>query len=217
MMKRKILLSFFLAISNFLFSQSTVFDSIEHNQRQRQYIIHIPTNYNPSQAHDLVFVLHGGTGSAIFMMNYTGFNSLSNLENFIVVYPQGIFTGTNLGGTAGHHWADGRTTTAPDTQGVDDVGFISHLIDTISNQYNINPNNVFAAGISNGGYMTQRLACQLSDKISAVATVAATFPDSLLQYCNNPQPTSILITHANSKAICANWTGWGGTCQRLCR
>jgi len=198
---------FCLAIPYCGIGQTTYLDSIQHDQLQRKYILHIPTNYNSASPHDLVFVLHGGTGSANGMMNFTGFNDLSDLENFIVVYPQGIFTGNSIFGSVGHHWADGRTTTIPDTLGVDDVGFISNLIDTISGQFNIDQGNIFATGISNGGYMAQRLACQLSNKISAVATVAATFPDSLVQFCINPQPVSVLIINGTNDNFVPTNTG----------
>lgn len=202
-------LFFFLSMS--LSGQITRPDSIMHNGIFRQYIIHVPASYNASTPHELVFVLHGGTGSALGMMLFTGFNQVSDTANFIVVYPQGIFTGPNLSGNPGHHWADGRMTTIPDVQGIDDVDFISNLIATISTEYNVDSDRIYAAGISNGGFMVQRLACQLSDKITAVASVAATFPDSIRQSCLNTNPISILIMNGTNDNFVPTYTGGMGS------
>ncbi len=188
-------------------AQSTALDSILHDGIYRQYRIHTPPNFDASKTYELMFVLHGGTGSAMGMMQFTGFNTLSDQEDFIVVYPQGIFTGNNVVGAPGHHWADGRKTTIPDMMGIDDVGFISSLIDSLSAQLPIDLSKVYAAGISNGGYMVQRLACQLSDKLAAVATVAATFPDSLVQACSAPLPISILIINGTADNFVPTTTG----------
>lgn len=201
------LTTFFFFLSLTVIGQTTIQDSILHDGIYRQHILRIPSSYNPDTSHELVFVLHGGTGSANGMMLFTGFNQVSDTANFIVVYPQGIFTGLNLSGNPGHHWADGRMTTIPDVQGVDDVGYISKLIDSISAEYTINSNKVYAAGISNGGFMAQRLACELSDKIAAVATVAATFPDSLIQNCNKTDPISILIMNGTDDTFIPTYTG----------
>ena len=198
-------LLFFLSLS--LYGQITIQDSIFHDGVFRKYITRVPASYDATASHELVFVLHGGTGNANGMMLFTGFNQVSDTANFIIVYPEGIFTGLNLGGNPGHHWADGRMTTMPDVQGVDDVGFISDLIDTISSEYTIDSNKVYAAGISNGGFMVQRLACELSHKIAAVATVAATFPDSLIQVCHNTNPISILIMNGTNDAFVPTYTG----------
>lgn len=198
---------------SFLFScfslpaQTTFPDSIHDDGIYRHYILYIPATYSASENHPLVFVLHGGGGTAEFMVNYTGFNAVSDTGNFIVVYPQGISTGLNFRGLLGHHWADGRTTTPPDTMGVDDVGFISALIDSLAEEYSIDRKKVFATGVSNGGYMVQRLACQLSQKIAAVATVAATFPDSLMPHCNPNEPISILIMNGTADNFVPTYTG----------
>lgn len=205
-MKNLIILSTFFW-SCTLCSQNTLQDSIFHDGIYRHFTVHIPPAYEETVATELLFVLHGGTGSATGMMLYTGFNLVSDTANFIVVYPQGIYTGPNLSGNRGHHWADGRMTTIPDVNGIDDVDFISQLIDELSMEYNINAQKIYAAGISNGGYMAQRLACQLSDKITAVASVAATFPDSLLQFCHDPAPISILIMNGTNDIFVPTYTG----------
>ncbi|MEM6264467.1 MAG: T9SS type A sorting domain-containing protein [Bacteroidota bacterium] len=190
-----------------LAGQTTFRDSILHDGIYRQYLARIPATYTSNQPHELVFVLHGGGGSANLMFAMTRFDQVADTAGFILVFPQGVFTGVDGRGRAGHHWADGRTTTLPDVNGIDDVGFISNLMDTLSAAYNIDPNRVYAAGASNGGYMTQLLACELSDRLAAVATVAATFPDSLLPNCTNVTPTSILIMNGTQDQLVPTYTG----------
>jgi polyhydroxybutyrate depolymerase len=176
-------------------------DSIYHNGMFRTYQIYIPPLYNPAQSTPLVFVLHGGGGNAEYMSAYTQFNLTADTANFIVVYPEGIYVGINVGGQPGHEWADGRMVLLPDSLGIDDVDFISHLIDTLSLNYNICSSCIFATGISNGGIMCQRMASQLSNKLAAVASVAASFPDSLLSGFNPSHPISILFMNGTNDPI----------------
>jgi polyhydroxybutyrate depolymerase len=76
---------------------------------------------------------------------------------------------------------------------VDDVGFLSALIDKLSRDYRIDPKRVYSTGISNGGFMSQRLACDLADKIAAIAVVAATMGRDLAGRCKPSRPVSVLL------------------------
>ncbi|MEM1324091.1 MAG: T9SS type A sorting domain-containing protein [Bacteroidota bacterium] len=206
-MKSIFMLSLLLLLGLSTYAQTTFPGTITHDGLQRRYLAFIPSGYNPAQAHELVFVLHGGGGNAQRMFMMTRFDQVADTANFILVFPQGVFSGLDGSGNPEYHWADGRQTTVPDTMGVDDVGFISALIDTFSANYNIDADRIYAAGVSNGGYMSQRLACGLSDRLAAVATVAATFPDSVVQECNNATPLSILIMNGTADALVPTYTG----------
>ena len=104
-------------------------------------------------------------------MAYTGFNDIASEENFIVVYPQGsYFNGTT-------HWNVGGWTLG---SSVDDVAFIDFLIDAISEDYLIDSERIYSTGMSNGGYMSFLLACQLSERIAAIASGAGSPPTSLI-------------------------------------
>jgi polyhydroxybutyrate depolymerase len=169
--------------------QQTLNKSITHDNLQRDYIIHIPSSYNVNTPIPLVFCFHGYTSNASAIMSYSNFNYIADTAGFIVVYPQG----TLLQGST--HWNVGGWTTAST---VDDVGFSISLLDSISNEYNIDPERVYSTGMSNGGYMSFLLACQMSDKISAIASVTGSMTPQIYNACNPQHPTPILQIHGTN-------------------
>lgn len=171
--------------------------SIEVSGLKRTYEIHLPraSNNPPS----LLFVFHGGGGSGAQIARSISINGLADEHNVIVVYPDGI----------DKHWNDGRRSTA---SAVDDELFVSTLIQQLSAQYAINRNQIFAAGISNGALFSQRLACDLSDKIAAVASVAGLMPVELAPACHPSQPVSVLILQGDEDPYMPinGGAGWAG-------
>lgn len=151
----------------------------------RTYIVHLPMNYHGSSPLPVVFVFHGGSGNARNMNKLTNFNALADRQHFIVVYPQGHQ----------NHWADGRGTTPPERVGINDVLFVSTLIDQLSRNLKIDSARVYAAGISNGGFFVQLLGCELAQKIAAIAVVAATLPTRVAQQCHPSRPMPTLLIH----------------------
>jgi polyhydroxybutyrate depolymerase len=125
------------------------------------------------------------------MRRLTGMDDLAERAGFVVVYPDGYKKS----------WADGRGTTASDRAGVDDVAFLRALIERLVQQYKVDPKRVYATGISNGGLMVGRLACELSEEIRAFAVVAATFPERLTTGCHPPHPVTILFIHGTLDPI----------------
>jgi len=104
-----------------------------------------------------------------------------------MVYPDGIEL----------NWNDGRMDEEANDrahrENIDDVGFISALIDSMIQQFNADPERVFITGISNGAIMAYRLACELSHKITAIAPVAGNIPHMLLSVCSPTQHVSVLV------------------------
>jgi polyhydroxybutyrate depolymerase len=164
----------------------------------RIYIAHIPHSYDESEATSLLLALHGGGGSARKMMNLTDFNSLSDKEGFVVVYPQGVE----------NHWNDGRTLQKyrAHEENIDDVAFISTLIDYLVDELNIDETRIYAAGISNGAMMSCRLGCELSDKIAAIAMVVGAMPEDLVAHCSPSEPISVLIINGTEDPLIL-WEG----------
>jgi polyhydroxybutyrate depolymerase len=119
------------------------------------------------------------------MAELTAFNNLADTAGFIVVYPEGYE----------RSWADGRNTTQAAQAGIDDVGFISALIDTLISNFSVDSARVYAAGISNGGNFVQRLGCELADKVVAIGVVAATSATDTALHCNpaRPAPMTLMI------------------------
>lgn len=159
---------------------------------KRDFLIHLPQSYSESEALPLIIALHGGGGNAKDMEKLTedGFNKLADDENFIVVYPDGI----------GRHWNDGRNLSFYYTQkeNINDVKFISELIDYMVEKYNVNPLRVYVTGMSNGALMTYRLAYELSNKIAAVAPVDGSIPLNI--YLNETPTAPIPVLMINNVA-----------------
>ncbi len=161
---------------------------IIHNGIERSYRIHIPPSFEKNGEGALVFVLHGGGGTAEGMENYLtkgGFNKLSNENGFIVVYPDGFEK----------HWNDGRKNVSwsENNEKIDDVDFFSTLIDQLTEEFNLDSNKVFFTGISNGGQMSYRVACELTDKIAGIAPVVSSLSEDLLEICSPAEPISVFI------------------------
>ena len=155
---------------------------------QRTYKIHIPQSMPEKYSPALVFVLHGGSGTGDGMersLTLGGFNTLSDENKFIVVYPDGIEI----------NWNDGRKNTSipAHQQNIDDVGFFNALIENLTNEFNIDPNRIYVTGISNGAMMSYRLALELPEKIAAIAPVAGAIPIDILPQDPLSTPLSVCV------------------------
>jgi len=165
--------------------------SFTHNSIKRTYIVYIPSVHDNSAEVPLVIALHGRgtTGLSMIILTQRGFNKLADRDGSIIVYPDGIEL----------NWNDGRTDEEANDrahkENIDDVGFISALIDTMIGHYNINPEKVYVTGISNGAIMSYRLACELSHKITAIAPVDGNIPVMLFPQCSPSRSVSVLAVN----------------------
>src|ERR1700744_6300694 len=131
----------------------------------------------------VIISLHGGFASPKGMFHLADFRPLAEKEKFIVVCP-----------ASKHIWHDGG-----DIHGIDDVKFIDHLITYMVNTYHADPERIYITGISNGGFMTTRLACQLHNRIAAIAVVSATLDVGEGYEPVNPMP--VLYIHGTKDPI----------------
>ena len=169
----------------------------------RSYTMYIPSTWKSDVVSPLLIALHGLSGWDLQLMDNTAFNNLAEANNFIVVYPNG--TGEKLGDRGIRSWNGGQvglctTGNCPPSQisKIDDVGYISNLIDDVSSRYPIDPKRVYLTGHSNGSQLAQRLACQLSNKITAVAVVAGHLA---LDTCNPDSPVSLLQIYGTEDTL----------------
>ena len=173
-------------------------ESIVSGEYNRTFGLYRPTGWDKLKQMPLLLVLHGAGGDAEKMEELSSFEAIAEREKFVLVYPEGI----------GYQWNDGRGR----NELVNDVGFIRRLIDFMISEYSIDSNKVYVSGMSNGGFMTMRLACELSDKIAAVAAVASTVDSSLDAGCQPLKPMPVmLITGNKDKLVPFN----GGIVPRL--
>jgi len=149
----------------------------------------IPSQYKANEPWPLLIVLHGYSATGWLQDGYFGTSALVDELGFFLITPDGT---KNSGGT--NFWNGTDVCCDNDGSGVDDVGYILGLIDEISLYYNIHPGRVYLLGHSNGGYMSYRLACDASDRITALASLAgATFDEPAK--CNASEPVSVLQIH----------------------
>ena len=163
--------------------------TFSHDNENRNYLVYIPNSYDSEIDYPLMFLFHGFGGIASQFMNTADMRDLAESKNFIVVYPQGL----DLGGT-GSHW-NCSNPSADNKSDVDDIGFIENLIDQLLIDYPVIDNKrIYAAGYSNGGFMSYYLACN-SNKFAAIGSVAGTMLDDSYQSCNAQFPTAMINIH----------------------
>lgn len=173
----------------FIFGQQTINDSILINGIYRQFIIYVPSIYKSSQPTPLIFNFHARNSNAWKQMRYGDFRKISDTANFIILHPQGLKD--NSGVT---HWSLGHSK-------IDDIGFLISLYSYIVSNYNINLDRVYSTGMSNGGYMSYYLACNMSDKIAAIASVTGAMGSFMQLNCRPTHPTPILEIHGTDDVI----------------
>ena len=174
------------------FSQQTINASITHDGIQRDYILYIPELYDGSTAVPLVFNFHGYGSNAAQQMFYGDFRDIADTEGFLLVHPEGTtFIGDQF-------WNVGFPGLSSN---IDDVGFTEALIDELATLYAIDLDRVYATGMSNGGFMSFLLACQLSEKIAAVASVTGSMTQDTFDDCNAQHPTPVLQIHGTDDGV----------------
>ena len=184
-----LLLGFTFPIS----AQQTINESIIHDGIQRNYIVYIPEIYDGSSAVPLVLNFHGYGSNATQQMFYGDFRDIADTEGFLLVHPEGTLSNGN------QFWNVGFPGTTSST--IDDVGFTEALIDELANSYAIDLDRVYATGMSNGGFMSFLLACQLSEKIAAVASVTGSMTPGTFNDCNAQHPTPVLQIHGTNDSV----------------
>ena len=173
----------------------------------RNYVVFLPTNYNGTTNLPLVIYLHSYGWTAQKGMNYTSLNQVADTNDFIVVYPSGR-SNWNSGVEDNPSWP---------TPDINDVGFINALIDTLSINYSIDLERIYATGYSNGGFMAYKLACQLSHRIAAIASVGGVMSTNIAAECNPLRPMPVLQIHGTEDTwVSINGdTGWQSVDQTL--
>jgi len=165
--------------------------SITVDGLSRTYTLHLPPNYEEGNDFSLVIAMHGGGGNGGQFESSSKLSQKADAAKFIVVYPNGV-KGNGL--LKAQTWNAGGCCDYARDHNINDVKFISQLIDHLVANYKINPKKVYATGHSNGGMMAYRLACELSGKIAAIAPNSSTMV--VTQPCNASRAVPILHMHS---------------------
>ncbi len=184
--------------------QKTVNLTVDGNARS--FVVYLPTGYNNAGKMPMIFAVHGGGGTPEGMLNIANFKPMAERDKVVLVYPAGVQ----------NNWNDGRPTT-PNQLGINDVRFFSELCDYMINNYAVDGAKIYATGISNGGFMSARLGCELSNKIAAIAVVAGTMEaTTIAANCNPGRSVPAIFVHGTIDPIVpflggAMTSGAGGT------
>lgn len=162
----------------------TIYDSIVSGGLQRKFRLYVPSSYNGSASVPLVFNLHGYTSNSQQQMLYSNFMPIADTAKFIIVHPDGTLSNN------AQYWNAGFGGS------VNDVQFISELLDSIKASYNIDLNSVYSCGMSNGGIMSYYLACNLSNRIAAIASVTGDMLNAWFSSVPSPpRPFPVMEIH----------------------
>jgi polyhydroxybutyrate depolymerase len=153
--------------------------------QQRSYVVYRPLSLAPKQTVPLVIALHGYMVDSTWMETATHYDDLAKTVGLVVVYPQGNSNSWNAGTCCAQNHDD-------------DVGFMRAVIDRLMSTGGIDHSRVFVTGMSNGGAMAQRLACELSDRITAVASVSGSL---LIDSCNPSRAISVMEMHGTLDSL----------------
>lgn len=168
--------------------------SVRQGERRRSYVLYVPQKVAERPA--LLVVLHSSQSNGEHMRRDSGyrFDALADRDGFLVLYPDG-FEG---------HWNDCRRAASYSARrlNIDDVGFLSGMIERLQRERGVNPAQVFVTGYSNGGQMALRMAAEAPDEVAGVAAVAASLPSADNDACRSAeQPKAALLMNGTRDPI----------------
>lgn len=158
----------------------------------RSYRIHVAKDYNDAHAVGVVLVFHGYGGNAAGMEAGSGFSTLADQRDFLAIYPQGLLDKQRNK----PFWAE----IGPIDFGVDDVLFVSNILNDVQQKYCVDARRIYATGFSNGGGITNLLACRLAGRIAAFAPLSAN-AYAIPGGCHPGRPVPLLNIHGSADPL----------------
>ncbi len=162
---------------------------------ERNYIVHLPPAEKMQKPIPLLFHLHGGGGTAKGTpgLTFERFNELADRDGFIVVYPNAI----------NKNWNDGRKLedVIAWKEDIDDVGFITAIVDELNQKHNIDATRIFTTGMSNGGFMSSRLLCDRADIFRGGAILTASLSKDYLPQCKPEKPVAVIVMNGTDDPL----------------
>ncbi len=150
--------------------------------------VHVPASYDPTKRAPVVLNFHGYTSNAMQQELLSGMSTKADKEGFVAVYPEGLGSSWNAGACCGTSM----------TSNVDDLAFVSDLLDAIDTKLCADARRVYATGLSNGGFLSHRLGCEMSTRIAAIAPVAGVLAPAT---CNAKRAVPVMDFHGTSDPI----------------
>jgi polyhydroxybutyrate depolymerase len=167
-------------------SRRLISGAIRHGGLIRSYLLYVPRHLQGKTALPLVLVFHGGAGRPQEIARMSAMHQIAEREGFIVAYPAGT------PGRLGLTWNPGGQAVRST---VDDVDFVRTLIEELQQRYNVDPDRVYATGMSMGGMLAYRLACSMSETLAAIGVVAGVM---LTENCRPTRPVPVIHIHGTA-------------------
>lgn len=172
--------------------------NIEVDGRTRNYLISLPDKPPSPSGFPVMYVLHGGGGTMRASARMSRFHNTGAAQNWIVIYPQGIRNKLKS------NWNDGRVHTQAGKESyakIDDVKFIVSILTRLRENHPIDLQRIYATGVSNGAYLSQRLASEHADIFAAIAPVIGSMAESVAQHFSPSQPVSVLMLNGTDDPL----------------
>lgn len=160
--------------------------ALRHRERDRPYLLHVPPGF-AADGLALVLQLHGRGIDPTRFDAWTGFTAVADEVRFVVAMPSAI----------GEIWNDGRFPGRP-ADAIDDVGYLSSVLDDAGDRLPFDPTRVYVVGMSNGATMAGRLACERAERLAGVAQVAGTAALTVAVECRPAAQVPILSIHGSA-------------------
>ncbi len=167
---------------------------LRHGGQERMALVHVPRQWTATGSLPLVMALHGAGGGALYQADDGNYGLISKAEEagFIAVFPNGISPASSgLLAT----WNAGNCCARARDENVDDVGFLRAVVTDVQRRTGIDASRVYAIGMSNGGMMAYRLACEAGDVFRGIMAVAGT---DNTRNCRPARPVPVLHIHARN-------------------
>ncbi len=209
----KLLLLSIVLISSLSFAQKTT-KSIEFDGVTREYIEYVPSIYDAGEAVPLVICLHGLGDNMDNFYGLIGMNYVADTANFITLTPEAL-EGFVYGNSVGNAWNSGASAYGQIiNEDVDDIGFLMQLINDTKSLYNIDETRVFICGFSMGGFMSNKMACEMSGTFTAIASVSGTIGSGVS--CNPEFPIPVCHFHGtNDETVAYTDNSYGNDAEDL--
>ncbi len=183
----------------------------------RSYVVHLPTGYDDKRHYPVVILLHGMNQNSDDMERLTRFNALADKDSIVAVYPSALHGRWNFGiqqlpqqeyrrgpyrrrgyGYPGRYPGGGSPPPQREPgernrpQQADDIDFLNHMLDKLANKFAVDKSRIYVAGLSDGGFMTLKVGCDLADRVAAIGIVGAAMPKTMVCIPSRPLPAAMI-------------------------
>lgn len=168
-------------------------NTIAWQEKERSYYYYIPSRLKDQKNFPLMLVLHAVGSTGKDAAGSWGFLELAEKEGFAVIFPNAYYG----------EWNDGRNSpiVSIDNSDIDDVGFLSALIDRFVRENGADAARVYMAGVSNGGMMTLRAGCEISRQLTAIAPLLASIPGNIYKNCSPEKGLPVFMINGTADPI----------------